>query len=159
MIFHCPNQLIEKIGDLSPFVKISRFLPIFPPPINLHKISCRQSPIHNISVIYCRYIPTFSSVFSVSTFQDPFVYKKPHLFQIIKCMSKYQNLIERMIDATFNENSFCNPLMHSILLYSSENLDVGPSKNIQLSHSPYHFINLYLALNPRLYHLEALNCA
>ena len=32
------------------------------PPIFLHEISCRPLPIHDISAIYCRYIPTFSSL-------------------------------------------------------------------------------------------------
>ena len=32
------------------------------PPIFIHEISCRPLPIHNISAIYHRYIPTFSSL-------------------------------------------------------------------------------------------------
>ena len=54
----------QKIDDLSPIYR-RYFGDIYgniSPPIFLHEISCRPLPIHDISMIYRRYIPTFSSL-------------------------------------------------------------------------------------------------
>ena len=63
---HCMKEgkYHQKIDDLSPIYR-QYFGDIYgniSPPIFLHEISCRPLLIHDISTIYRRYIPTFSSL-------------------------------------------------------------------------------------------------